>query len=378
MRIVVTGLSGNLGTALLRRLAADGRTGAQHEIVGVVRRPPEGGEPYHLARWVALDLADDQAQTRLWETFQGADAVVHLAWDFQPSHDTDYLHTVGVGGTRAVLAAADAAGVKQLLHVSSLGAYSPGPDPADPESTSTDVRVDESWPTEGIPSLAYSREKVAAERLLDDYEAAAAGVSSSRDGGEPMVVTRLRPALVVQADAGSAIARYGLPSWLPSSVVSLVKLLPVDRRLVIQAVHSDDVADAIVRVLERRAGGAFNLAAEPPLTREAIADVLGARAVHLPEPVLRTATALTWHAHLQPLDPGWLDLAFAVPLLDTGRARRELGWEPRVSATDALAQLVEGMRRAQGTHSPVLRPRSVVENLGRLVSRGPVGYRRHP
>jgi len=358
MRIVVTGLSGNVGTALLRRLAADG----DHEVVGVVRRPPEGGEPYHLAQWVALDLADDQAQTRLWEVFAGADAVVHLAWDFQPSHDVAYLDRVAVQGTRAVMTAADAAGVPQLVHMSSLGVYSPGP--SDPEGE----RVDESWPTEGIPSLAYSRQKVAAERLLDEYEA----------GGGKMTVTRLRPALVVQGDAGSAIARYGLPSWLPASVLSLVRVLPVDRRLVIQAVHSDDVADAIVRSVERRAAGAFNLAAEPPVTRDDLAEVLGARPVHLPKPVLRTATMLGWRAHLQPLDPGWVDLAFAVPLMDSTRAATELGWTPAVSAVDALAELVGGMKSSRGTPSPVLRPRHVTAELGRLVRQGPVGYRRLP
>ena len=376
MRIVVTGLSGNLGTALLRRLFTDtpGGTGDKHEVVGVCRRPPSGGEPYQLAEWVSLDLADDQAQTVLWETFRGADAVVHLAWDFQPSHDTEYLDRATVGGTKAVLAAADAAGVPHLVHMSSLGAYSPGPDPSDPEDTSLATRVDESWPTEGIDSLLYSREKVAAERLLDEYEAAAAASGAQRR----MVVTRLRPALVLQGDAASAIARYGFPAIVPSSVVSLLKVLPVDRRLVIQAVHSDDVADAVVRVLERRAGGAFNLAAEPPLMRDDIAQTLGARPVHVPKPVLRTATMLGWRSRLQPLDPGWIDLAFAVPLMDSGRARRELGWSPSVSAKDALAELVEGMRDKRGGSGPVLRRRSVPEELGKLVTAGPVSHRKQP
>jgi nucleoside-diphosphate-sugar epimerase len=323
---------------------------------------------------VALDLADEQAQTVLWETFRGADAVVHLAWDFQPSHDTDYLDRATVGGTKAVLAAADAAGVPHLVHMSSLGAYSPGPDPSDPEDTSPATRVDESWPTEGIDTLLYSREKVAAERLLDEYEAAAAASGAERR----MVVTRLRPALVLQGDAASAIARYGFPAIVPSSVVSLLKVLPVDRRLVIQAVHSDDVADAVVRVLERRAGGAFNLAAEPPLTRDDIAQTLGARPVHVPKPVLRTATMLGWRSRLQPLDPGWIDLAFAVPLMDSGRARRELGWSPSVSAKDALAELVEGMRDKRGGSGPVLRRRSVPEELGKLVTAGPVSHRKQP
>src|SRR5919199_2246554 len=364
MRIVVTGLSGNVGTALLRRLGADGG----HDITGICRRPP-AGEPYQLARWVSLDLAQEGAEQRLRELFSGADAVVHLAWGFQPSHVTDYRDRVGVGGTAAVLSAADDAGVAHLVHVSSLGAYSPGPSPA-PSGTDADgraVRVDESWPTDGIESLAYSKEKAAAERLLDEHE---------KNGPGRLVITRMRPALVVQGDAGSAILRYGLPAFLPNSVLRLVKVLPLDPSLVIQAVHTPDVADAIARALERRAGGAFNLAADPPLAASDIASALDARLVPVPRAVLRAAVAAGWNLGLQPLDPGWIDLAFAVPLMDSGRARRELGWEPRTDAKTALTELIAGMKSGRGTSSAPLRSRAVAAELKDLVQRGPISHRR--
>ncbi len=358
MRIVITGASGNLGTALLRRLTLDADA---HDLVGVVRRPPtDAGAPYDAVRWVAVDLAEPGARDELAPAMAGADAVVHLAWGFQPSHNTDYLDRLGVAGTEAVIEAASAAGVPHLVHLSSLGAYSPGPD---------DQRVDESWPTEGIGTLAYSKEKVAAERLLDAYQ------EKHPDG---MAVTRIRPGLVVQRDAGSALLRYGIPAYVPATLVRLLPVLPVDRTLVIQVVHTDDVADALVRVLEQRATGAFNLVSEPPLTRDDIAEVLGARPVHLPKRVLRTAADLAWRARLQPLDPGWLDLAFAVPLMDATRAQRELGWTPLVGAHEALRETVAGMADTAGTGSPVLRPRSMLEQLGRRVRFGPITERRWP
>jgi UDP-glucose 4-epimerase len=358
VRIVITGASGNLGTALLRRLTLDS---SPHDLVGVVRRPPvDAGAPYDAVRWVEVDLAERGAREALAPAMAGADAVVHLAWGFQPSHNIDYLDRLGVAGTEAVIEAAATAGVPHLVHLSSLGAYSPGPD---------DQRVDESWPTEGIDSLAYSKEKVAAERLLDTYE---------RDHPDGMAVTRIRPALVVQRDAGSALLRYGVPAYVPAGLVRLLPLLPVDRSLVIQVVHTDDVADALARVLERRATGAFNLVSEPPLTRDDIAEVLGARPVHLPKQVLRAAADVAWRTRLQPLDPGWLDLAFAVPLMDASRAQRELGWTPRVGAREALAETVAGMAESAGTRSPVLRPRSMLEQLGRLVRIGPITERRWP
>ncbi len=259
---------------VLRRL-----TGAGHDLVGVCRRPPGPVAPYDVATWHPLDLAVDNAEGELTDVFRGADAVVHLAWGFQPSHDVAYLERVDVHGTRAVVGAAQRAGVAHLVHMSSLGAYSPGPDTGGADQ----ARVDESWPTEGVPTLAYSRHKVAAERMLDDLE---------RDHPEGPAVARMRPGLIVQRDSGSALLRYGVPAYLPSALLRHLPLLPLDRGLVVQVVHTDDVADAVARVLERRATGPFNLAAEPPVTREVIARVLNSRPVDLPRLILRTAAAL--------------------------------------------------------------------------------------
>lgn len=362
MRIVVTGASGNVGTALLRRLTAPG---SEHEVVGVVRRPPVSGAPYDAVAWVRLDLAAPSSQGALVEAMAGAEAVVHLAWGFQPARDTDYLNRVGVGGTRSVLRAAHAAGVAHLVHLSSLGVYS-APAAAGEDPT---ARVGESGVRRGTPSLAYSRQKVAAEDLLDDDEAAGTGA---------LTITRLRPALVVQAQAGSSLLRYGLPGYVPSWAVRAVPVLPLDRELRIQVVHADDVADAIVRVLERRPGGAFNLAAEPVVDRAVIAAALHARPVQVPRSVLRAAVAAAWQARLSALDPGWIDLAFAVPMMDTTRAREELGWSPATSASDALAEAVAGMARADGTTSPVLRRRSTLDLARRALSSRTVARRRLP
>lgn len=362
MRIVVTGLSGNIGTALLQRLVAQADA---HDIVGVSRRPPRDGEPYHLASWVCVDLASDLARPTLTDVFDGADAVVHLAWAFQPAKDVDYLERATVGGSHAVLAAADSARVPHLIHMSSVGVYSPAP------SLDRLLPVAENQPRRGIDTLAYSRQKVAVEDDLDAYEA-------SRPKQRRTMVTRLRPGLVMQRAAASGILRYGAPPWLPSAFLRNLPVILLDRSIVFPAVHSDDVAAAIIAALERRVGGAFNLAADPPLTRDDVAGALGAHGVHLPLGVLRGAAGLAWRAQLQPLDPGWIDLLGAVPLLDCSRAARELGWTPQVNARDALRELVAGMADSAGTASAPLRRRSVLDELRTLVGRGPVTGRQQP
>ncbi len=356
MRVVVTGASGNVGSAVLRRLVEAG----EHDVLGVARRlPSESGPPYDAVSWRSVDLTDDAATAALREAFHGADAVVHLAWGFQPSHDVDYLEALGVGGTRRVLDAVAAADVPHLVHMSSVGAYSPKHD---------DSPVDESWPTDGVPTSPYSRHKSMAERLLDAH----------RRSHPDRVVTRLRPGIIGQRNAGSALTRYALPGIVPAGVLGHLPVLPLDRRLTIPVVHADDVATAVHRILETRAPGPFNLSAEPAVTTASIAEVLGARHVQVPSTVLRAVVSLSWHARLQPVDPGWLDLGFAVPLLDTSRAARELGWAPSVDALSVLAETVAGMRDGASGRSPVLRPRSVPRQLLRALRRGPVSRRHEP
>lgn len=353
LTLLVTGASGNVGTALLRALAAEH---PRHQVVGVTRRRPPQAAPYDRVTWHQVDLADPGATAALTRHASGVDAVVHLAWGFQPTRDVDYLRRTALGGTRAVISAVERAGVPHLLDMSSVGAYSPAVDTR---------RVDERYPTEGVPSSPYSMHKAAAERLLDDFEARC----------PTTVLTRMRPGLVLQRDAASGLMRYGLPGYLPAAMLRWVKVLPVDRRLLIPVVHADDVASAIVAAMHNPVGGAFNLVGEPPLSRDDIAAVFGARPVHVPASVLRTLVGLTWRARLQALEPGWIDLAFSVPQLDPTRARELLGWRAQVDARDALRETLAGALAGAATSSPPLRPRTARDQLRRLIRSGPVGNR---
>lgn len=348
MKIVVTGATGNVGTALLAALTAHG-----HQAVGLARRPPQPPNGYADVAWHSVDLTRSPGAV-LRRAFDGADAVVHLAWGFQPTRDEAYLERLGVGGTREVLSAAADTGIPHVAHMSSMGAYSAG-----------SGLIDESWPTDGIASSAYSRHKSAAERLLDEFE---------RERPE-VVVTRMRPVLIGQRSAASGMLRYMLPAAVPASAIRLAKVIPLDRRLRLQFVHAEDVADAYVRALERRAGGAFNLAADPVVTPGDIAAVLGARHVHVPFPVLRRAADLAWRLHLQPVDVGWLDMAWQLPQLSAQRAATELDWRPTRSALAVLGELVAGIRDAAHGETPILRRRTVTEGIAEAL-RGRSGARR--
>jgi UDP-glucose 4-epimerase len=330
MRIVVVGASGNVGTSVLSALGDDDQV---ESIVGVARRRPG----LHMAKttWVTADVTVDDLRPH----FDGADAVIHLAWAIQPSRDGATLRRVNVDGSARVFEAAAAAGVRALVYASSVGAYSEGP---------KDRAVEESWPTEGIATSFYARHKAEVESLLDAFEAE----------HEEMRVVRLRPGLIFKAEAGSEIRRYFAGPLLPSLLIRrrLIPVVPDLPRLRFQAVHADDVAEAYRLAVTGDARGAFNIAAEPVLDPQRLADMLGARRLRLPRAALRAAADVTWRLRLQPTPPGWLDMALAVPLMETSKARRELGWAPRFGADDALRELLLGMSESAGADTPPLDP----------------------
>ena len=166
---------------MLGALAAESRI---ESIVGVCRRLPS--RQFAKVEWRSADVVTSP----LDELFEGADAVVHLAWAIQPARDRETVRAINVDGSRRVFAAVAAAGVPALVYASSVGAYAPGP---------KDRRVDESWPTTGIPTSFYSTHKAEVERLLDRFEVdhpevrcvrAAAGLglqARGRIGGTPPV-----------------------------------------------------------------------------------------------------------------------------------------------------------------------------------------------
>jgi nucleoside-diphosphate-sugar epimerase len=332
MRIVVIGATGNVGTSLLERLVAED---AVESIVGVARRLPE----LELAKttWRAADVVRDDLVTLV----SGADAVVHLAWAIQPSRDLNELWRTNVIGSSRVFSAVADAGVSTLVYASSVGAYSPGP---------KDRQVDEGWPTHGVATSFYARHKAEVERRLDRFE---------RELPDRRVV-RLRPALTFKREAASGIRRLFAGPLLPSPLVhpGRIPLVPDVPGLRFQAVHSNDVGEAYRRALVGDARGAFNIAADPVLDPQALAGILGARRLPLGAGLARGLTAVSWRLHLQPTPPGWLDMALAVPLMDSSRARRELGWEPEHGADEALREVLEGMSKGEGMDTPPLSPRT--------------------
>jgi nucleoside-diphosphate-sugar epimerase len=171
-------------------------------------------------------------------------------------------------------------------------------------------------------------------------------------------VVRLRPGLIFKREAAAGIRRLFGGPFLPTFLLRppLIPVVPRNERFRFQALHSRDVGDAYRLAIVENARGAFNVAADPILDGPRLGELLDARPVPVAPRVLRAAAAATWRLRLQPSPPGWVDLAHAVPLMDTSRIRSELGWRPRLGADEALIDLMEGMRGGAGLPTPPLSP----------------------
>ena len=328
MRVVIVGATGNIGTSVLRSLEGEDRV---ESVLGIARRLPQLSMP--KVEWAEADVTRDD----LVPLFRGAEAVVSLHWLIQPSRDLNKLWMVNVEGNSRLMRAVKEAGVSALAYSSSVGVYSPGP---------KDRAVDESWPRDGTPTSYYARHKAEVERRLDRFEAENPDVR----------VVRIRPALVFKKEAVQGIRRLFGGPFVPTILArpSLINLVPKMEDLRGQVVHSYDVGEAFRRALVRDVRGAFNVAAEPVLDAHEVGRILNARPLPVSARAARAGVELSWRLRLQPITPGWLDMALNIPVMDTTRARTELGWTPQRSAEDALLDLLEGLRTGADFPTPPL------------------------
>src|ERR671910_838511 len=308
MSVVVVGATGNIGTSVLRSLEKEESVGS---VLGLARRLP--GLTMPKVEWASADVVTDDLVPHL----RGADAVVLLAWIIQPSRDLNRQWMINVEGSMRVAWAVKEAGVPALLYASSVGAYSPGP---------KDRRVDESWPTNGVATSYYARHKAEVERRLDRFEQEAPEVR----------VVRMRPGLVFKKEAAEGIRRLFAGPFFPSVLANpaLINIVPDIENLRSQVVHSYDV------------GEAFRLG------------IVNEGPVPMSAGIARAGVGISWGLRLQPVPPGWLDLSRNVPVMDTTKARTELGWTPQHSADEALLHLLEGLRTRSGLDTPPLSPKT--------------------
>jgi len=326
LTVAVTGPTGEVGQTFIRALE---RSGAVGEIRGMARRPFDPASMgWERTTYVQGDILDRGAVDDL---VAGADVVVHLA--FIIFGDARETRSTNLEGSRNVFAATAAAGAERLVYTSSVAAYGFHAD--NPSPLTEDVAP------HGSESFYYSAQKAELEQALDET---LAGTTTSAYVFRPCIVGGPEsPALVEHLPYVQASAA------LPAAIRRLVEALPTpapvlpDFGVPLQLVHAEDVAQALVAgVLGRGEPGIYNLAASGEISLGDLAGEMGWNSVRVPRATIDLTGALIEKMPFTPAGVQWVQALRHPVVMDTSKARRELGWQPSYDATETLRQTVAG------------------------------------
>ena len=329
LTVAVTGPTGALGKALIAALE---READVDRIVGMARRPFDPAE----FGWTKLEYRQGDVTDRgsVDDLVKGADAVVHLA--FIILGDEDQAYEVNVEGSRNVFEAAFAADVKRLIYTSSVAAYGFHDD--NPEI------LDEEVPPRGSPEHYYSAQKAAVEVLLQRLMQA-----------QRTDVFVFRPCIVAGANATELIEEIPyvkIGEKLPDAVRNVVGSIPLLRPVIpdpgvpFQLVHVEDVASALLTAVKGGVvPGTYNLAADGEVTVDDLAHALGWYSIPVPEIAIDTTAKIVSRLPLMPPQASWINAVRVPVLMDTNKAKRNLGWKPEHDAMDTLADTIHGARQ---------------------------------
>ena len=325
MRVAVTGITGQFGKALARSLE---REPAVDEVVGVARRDFDpAAEGFRKLTYRPGDVRDPA----LRESFRGCDVVVHLAFIIGGSRrDHAQRRAINIDGSRNVFAAAAEAGARKIVYASSVAAYGAYADNPD--------LITEDHPTRGTPGVDYSKEKAEIEGILDLFEKEHPSVTVTRFRVGPVFGPGFEDTLYTFLPPGAR--RIPLfASWFPRVFPNPIQ----GGRLLMQGVHEDDVADAFRLAIVNDAQGAFNIAGDGVLGARDIAAILHARTVPVSLIGAKQLVDLAWRLRISNVPGDWVDLMRFPILVDTTRAKTQLGWQPRYTSDAALRSAADSL-----------------------------------
>ncbi len=303
-RVYVTGGNGFLGSSVVAGLAADG---AELVVSGDVR------DPVRTVPGVAHERADITRPADLVDQFRKhrIDTVVHLAAIMNPGpHITrEQEYAVDVGGTRNVLDACLATGVKRIVVSSSGAAYGYHADNPD-WLTETDA-------LRGNPEFAYSDHKRLVEEMLEK-------------------------AREEHPELEQVIFRIG--TILGETVNNQITALFEKRRVLAVAgsdspfvfIWDEDVVACMVRAAGDGPAGIYNVAGDGAVSVHELARVLGKKLVTLPAWLLTAALAIGKPLRLTRYGPEQVGFLRYRPVLSNARLKAEFGYTPGKTSRHAL------------------------------------------
>jgi len=343
--VVVTGVSGNLGSRLLPLLGS-------FSVIGVDMTPPHTDRELRFER---LDLGEESSTRALYELFRDThtNAVIHLAFVIDPVRtgvlDLERMWQINVAGTARVMEAVTEAnrttddGVKQFIFPSSVSAY--GPDLAGPATEDSVLAAH---------TLPYAIHKKESDEVVQHRSPGLRGCS----------IYILRPHIFAGASVENYLmgAFHGTPNGkgaraarMRSQGMRLPCMLPRGQRYLdnkIQFIHVDDMARLILHILQREPETQrltmLNVAGRgEPLTFGRCVEMAHAKLIRVPGKwMMRQVLKFLWKQQISAIPPEAVPYMTGEYIMNTDRLRRFLGPEYehviRYTITDAF---VDSFRR---------------------------------
>jgi len=295
MNVFITGSSSRLARALLPRLCAARDIG---RVTGIDLEAPHFQHPTFTAR--RADIRDAQLEQLL----RGHDALVHLAFVVMRGRmSREQMFEINVTGSMRVFHAARAAGIARFVLLSSAAVYGSG------------IHLDEEAPLHPLPGFFYAEHKAQLEKML---------------AIEFPDCVRLRPHVILGPNAQPLLkTMLRRPFYLR---------LPRPHPL-LQCVHEDDVAAAVLLGLGRGIGGAFNLAVEESFTYRELVKRRHKLSLPLPLTAARAGAKLARMFYAWGGEPAWVSGLAHSLTLNCRRALVELGWRREHDLASTLKTL---------------------------------------
>ena len=305
LRVAVTGAAGYLGGRLVERLRD--RDDVSYVLATDIRPPRESTDDGRV-NFARVDVTEPFPDLFARHDI---DAVVHLAYKLNPGRRPDLARRVNVTGTDHVIEACASSDVSRVIYLSSTSVYGAHPDNPD--------FLTEDDPVRPIPGFQYSEDKAAAESRLIEF---------AETGAEPApTVTILRGCPVMGPNADNFIANAFRKPALP-------RLGDADPPM--QFIHEDDLTEIIVKCLEARPAGTYNVAGDGTICWSRMAAVMGRRTLRLPPAAWHSLTSIAWSLGLQSDSPACgLDFIRYRWTASADKLKRELGVSFKHTSSEA-------------------------------------------
>lgn len=305
----ITGVSGYVGRLLATKLCER----PDVRVIGVDQTPPQGDGEFDFYR---CDIRDPQLADVLREA--SVDTLIHLAFYTAPEGDAALAQSVNVDGTRNVLTAAAACGVKRLLLASSTAAYGSHAD--------NPVPMREDCPLRPNRTFYYSWHKAQQEQLATNFQC---------DNPEVEVVV-LRPCVLIGPNINNPTGES-----LRQKLLIFIK----GEATPIQMIHEDDAVEAFYLAATGRGVGTFNVAGDETVTYPEIALALGKKLLLLPFAMLAGLATFGKSLGVSPVSAKTLQFIRYPIIADGSKFSAEFGFSPKYTTLQALRHFA-GVRPA--------------------------------